>query len=737
MRAAVIGRVAILAAASVANAHAQCCVATAAAGCCAPATIRAARSVEPMRIDGRLDEHAWMQADSISDLTQVEPHEGGRPSGRTVVRVLVTADAIVVGVRVDYPVGVDVVRFARDRDAKLDNEDYVKIVLDTYLDGRSGYVFAINAYGARYDALINPGGDENSNWDTVWEAATARTITGWTAEIQIPFKSILSGQRLTSWGLNVQRRIQALQETDRWAGAAQNISVTQTSRAGRLEGLPPVNIGLGLSIRPAVTAGGGYPAPDSALDRRADLSVDVTQRVGANTLASLTVNTDFAETEVDTRRTNLTRFPLFFPEKRTFFLEGSDIFEFGLGLGDDLHPFQSRTVGLIGDRRVPIEVGGKVDGRLGATNFGALVVHTGPVDDSVAAPATTIGVVRVKRNVLAESSVGMIGTFGDPLGRGRSWLAGPDATFQTSRFRGTRNLLIGAWGLAMGRDSLPGVQHAFGGQVAYPNDVLELSLSYKWLDDGFQPPLGFVSRSGVQLFSLSTNYQPRPSRPVGPLRVRQMFFEHETTVATDLAGRWESYRVFMAPINWRLESGDRFEFNVVPQGERLTDPFEISEHVTIPASTYSFTRFRLEGGLAAKRPFSGQYTWWFGRFYDGYLDQFQITSSWKASALLIVELNAEHDVGRLRAGRFTEDVVGTRLHVNVSANLQLNTYVQYDNTSHLLGTNTRLRWAFSPVGDLFVVYNHNISDTDAVTGARRLAFSSSQLLMKAQYALRY
>ena len=703
-------------------------------------SFRAGTSREAIQLDGDMREAAWHSVDSITTLTQVEPVQGGVPRARTVVRVLVTADALIVGVRADNAPGTSLVSFARNRDADLSNEDNVKVVLDTYLDGRSGYVFAVNPAGARYDALVaNRGEGEDSNWDAVWDAATMRTAEGWSAEIRIPLKSILFRRGLTTWGLNVQRRIQRLQETDRWAGAAQNLKVTHVARAGRLTDLPPFELGVGLSVRPAVTARAGYAGPDTTLDRRGDLSLDATQRVGANSLASLTLNTDFAETEVDTRRTNLTRFALFFPEKRTFFLEGSDIFDFGLGLGESLRPFHSRSIGLLGSQRVPVRAGLKINGREGSTNFGALAVRTGDV--SGLAPASTMGVVRVKQNVLSESSVGMIATLGDPQGRRRSWLAGSDATFQTSHFRGDKNLLVGVWGVAMDRDSLAGRNGAFGVSADYPNDVVDVFASYKWLGDGFLPSLGFVPRPGTQQFTLNANYQPRPRRPVFGLRVRQMFNELQTSLVTDLDSKWESYQVFMAPINWRLESGDRFEFNIVPTGERLTEAFEIADGVSITPGAYHFTRFRLEGGLASKRKFSGQYTWRFGPFYDGRLDQIQITSSWKPSALFIVELNAEHDIGRMPEGNFTKDLIGTRVRVNASPDLQVNSYVQYDNESHSFGTNTRLRWTFSPLGELFVVYNHNLSH-DLVDGAvgrvdRRWAFASNQLLVKVQYAFRY
>ena len=703
---------------------------------------------QAIHLDGELREPVWQTVDSIAPLTQVEPTQGAAPSARTVIRVVTTGDAIVFGIQADNPPGVGLVAFARQRDAVLDNEDHIKLVLDTYLDGRSGYVFAVNPYGARYDALVASQGEgEDPNWDAVWEAATSRTAHGWSAEIRIPLKSLLFRRGSSEWGFNIQRRIQHLQETDRWASPERNYKVTHVGRAGLLTGLPAFDLGKGLSVRPAFTASTGKPAPNAQTEGDADVSLDATQRLGANTLASLTVNTDFAETEVDTRRTNLTRFPLIFPEKRTFFLEGSDIFAFGLGTGDDVRPFFSRRIGLLNNVEVPLDVGLKVNGRERSTNFGALIVRTGDADEppiDTLPTANTMGVVRIKQNVLHESSVGMIATVGDPVGRGNAWLIGPDLTYQTSRFRGDKNFLVGVWGLAMDREELTGRKHAWGGKIDYPNDLWDIAFTYKWLGDGFDPSLGIVPRPNVQMVNFSAAFQPRPSRPILGLHVRQMFNEFETSLVTDLGGTWESYEVFMAPVNWRLESGDRFEFNVVPTGERLTAPFEIAPGVVIDPGSYHWTRFRLEGGLASKRKLSGQLTWWFGDFYTGRLDELTLTASWKPSPLFIVELNGTRNTGRLAEGDFTQAVVGTRFRVNFSPDLQLNSYLQYDNESDTFGTNTRLRWTFSPLGDVFVVYNHNLA-RDIATGdapgtsieRRRWSFLSNELLVKVQYAFRY
>src|SRR5215204_5170073 len=209
--------------------------------------IRVGASSQGIRLDGELREAVWQTVDSIPTLTQVEPRQGDSPSARTVIRVVTTGDAIVFGVLAENPPGVASVAFARQRDAVLDSEDYVKIVLDTYLDGRSGYVFAVNPNGARYDALIAGQRDvENANWDAVWDAAATRTATGWSGEIVIPVRSLQFGSGLTTWGFNVQRRVQRHLQNDRWASPVRDFKITQTFRAGRLSELPLFGLGLGI-----------------------------------------------------------------------------------------------------------------------------------------------------------------------------------------------------------------------------------------------------------------------------------------------------------------------------------------------------------------------------------------------------------------------------------------------------------------------------------------------------------
>ena len=689
-------------------------------------SLRVAGGNVPIRIDGVLDERPWVTADPIPMLTMIEPNEGAPPTLATTVRVIVEPTALFIGVTCADADPQGIVSFTKQRDGSLRNEDNIKIVLDTFLDGRSGYVFQVNPSGARYDALINPGGDsENSNWDGIWMAATRRDAGGWTAELWIPTQTLTFEKSLTSWHFNIERRVQRLQETDRWAGARRDWRLTQTSRAGLVTGLPHLSQGRGLTVRPAVTAGGGINAPGQPVKHTADPSLDVTQRLGPNLLSSVSINTDFAESEVDARRTNLTRFPLFFPETRTFFLEGSDIFSFGLGLGNDVIPFFSRRIGLVSGREQPILFGTKVNGRVGKTDVGGLVTRTR--DATALAPAATMAAARVKRNILRESSIGLIATVGDPLARSGSWLAGPDITIQTSRFRGDKNLRVGAWALLMDRQGATGDPSAMGFRVDYPNDLWNLIASTMRVGDGFDPSLGFVPRRAMYYHRLQVTNTPKHDG-----WLREMEHESQLHLFTNLSGHWESYRNQIVPFNWRFATGDRVEFNVVPTGERLIAPFEVADNVRIAPDSYHWMRYRLEEQFAAKRKFSGQLTWWFGGFYSGTLNQVIWTGAWHPSPLITVELTGERDTGDLPEGHFVQAVTGSRVRFNVSPDMQVSSYWQYDTDTKSIGSNSKLRWTFRAVGDLFVIYNHNVRQF-----GERWQIDSNQLLVKLQYALRY
>ncbi len=700
---------------------------SAAAQPAATPTLKAGTLTGSIRIDGALDEAAWAGAPAIDTLTMWEPTLGGVPTGATRVRVLANRRVLVIGIECTDPDPQGIVSHTKVRDAPLGAEDNVTVVLGTSRDGRYGYVFSINPGGARYDALIEPDGTSvNANWDGIWESATRRDDRGWAVEMRIPVATLSFKKALTSWDFNVERRIQRRLESDRWANPSRDVKVTQTSRAGVLEDLPEFDLGRGVSVRPSIVGGVGTPAPGAAGTGTLEPSLDVTKRLGPNLLGSLTLNTDFAETEVDTRRTNFTRFPLLFPEKRTFFLEGANIFGFGLALKNFIVPYYSRRIGLVNGQEVPITIGGKINGRTGSTNIGAQFVRTREL--AGVAPGDTMGVVRIKQNVFAESSVGMIATFGDPLGRKGSWLAGGDFTYQTSHFLGNKNFAVGLWGMTMGRDGTGSDRTAKGISIEYPNDNLQFWIRARLVGRDFDPSLGFIELpGGERAYDSKWIYRIR-----GAMGLRQMIFEAHERLWTDLRGNLRSHELFLVPCQWVFESGDMLEADGSLNTEHLDEPFEVSPGVTLDPGRYHFNRFRVDAITARKRPLSGELAWWFGQFYNGTLHEIALTGNWSPHPLFTLELSIERDVGRLPAGRFDQSLAGTRLRFNISPDLQVSSYVQYDSVSRSFGSNSRLRWTVKSFGDLFVIYNHNVRDEDD-----RWRFDSNQLLVKSQYAFRY
>ncbi len=509
-------------------------------------SVRCGNATGGVKLDGIMNESFWMESDSITSFFMVEPQEGEKPSYKTVARVAATDKQLIIGVICYDPDPQSVISFSKSRDSQLENEDNIKIVLDTYRDGRNGFIFSINPNGARYDALVaNSGEGENANWDGIWEAKTFIGEDYWSAEIRIPVSSLTFKKGLTSWGFNIERRIQRKLEVIRWSSISRNFKMGQTNQAGLLTDISSFSMGLGLTPRVSTLVKAQRSATTDASLKWSN-SLDLTQKITPDITAQVTVNTDFAETEVDSRKTNLTRFPLLYPEKRQFFLEGSDIYDFGLGLGRESMPFFSRRIGLIEGQEVPVRWGLKVNGKLDDTNFGMLVNETGELDTL---GRSTMGVLRIKQNIFKESHFGILTTFGDPYNIDNSWMAGLDFTYRTSEFMGDKNLLAGFWGLFNNKNGVSGETTAYGLKVDYPNDLLDMAFTYTHIGDGFVPSLGFFPRIAINSYVLGANYSPRPEMK----SIRQFFFESRTYLYTNLENKWESYRVFICP--FALPSG--------------------------------------------------------------------------------------------------------------------------------------------------------------------------------------
>jgi hypothetical protein len=672
-----------------------------------------------INLDGKLEEPEWQQAQSI-ELIQQAPNPGKPTPYRTELKVLVSADAIYFGFICHDPNPKAIAVHTQRRDGDMIGDDTVSIVVDTYGDRRTGYFFQINAAGTRVDGLISGPESASLDWDGIWDTRTVRTSDGWSAEIVIPSRTLSFTRGLDSWGVNFERFIPRAGRTWlRWSSPTLDSFVYDLSRAGVLSGIGGLEQGKGLEISPYAT---GKTTEVNGVSPRAWLGQaggDVTWKVTPQLVAVGTINTDFAETEVDSRQINLTRFPLFFPEKRAFFLEGANQYTFGLGLGEQFIPFFSRNIGLLDGEQIPLNGGVKLNGRVGNLNVAFLDVQTRQttvspqtVQDlglpSSVIPGTNLLASRISYDFNEHLRVGTLVTNGDPEALRQNTVAGFDAVWRTSKFMGDKNFLVGGW-TAMTQGDLPhGGKTGWGFKVDYPNDLWDCQINMNLYGDAFQPLLGFLPRPGTRQTDLGCAYQPRPSKD-GALRwIRQAFVENEYSRVTDRQGTLESWEYFMAPINIRLETGDRFELNWNPHGEILLAPFEVAPGVVIPAGSYQFNRWRAEVQTSPHRPFQFGNTSWFGEFYNGHLWQQINYLKWTSpKGRLQLGVDTENDYGHMPQGNFRQKLWQFQGAYAWNPNLIFTTFIQYDTDSNSVGTNNRLRWTIKPGRDLFVIWNRN------------------------------
>ncbi len=694
-------------------------------------------SSAPVSLDGRLDEPAWRDS-PVLELVQQSPSPGAETPYQTEVRLLLTEDTLYLGFTCRDPEPGKIAIHTMRRDGDIDGDDSVGIVLDTYGDRRTGYFFRANAAGTRVDGLVSDPENPAFDWDGIWDVRTARTTEGWTAEIQIPARTLSFTKGLNQWGLNLERFVPRERVTLRWASPTLDSFFYDLSRSGSLAGVGELRQGLGLEISPYATGRTTDFFSSAPRAFQGAAGGEVTWKVTSQLVGVFTLNTDFAETEVDARQINLTRFPLFFPEKRAFFLEGSNQYEFGLGLGELFVPFFSRRIGLLQGAQVPIAAGVKLNGRIGRLNVALLDVQTRAARvGTQIIPGQNLLAGRISYDVNSKLRLGNIFTHGDPEGLRRNSLAGFDAVWRTSSFRGNKNFLVGGWTAFTRGEHGPGSRAGWGFKVDYPNDLWDCNFTLHRFGDALQPLLGFLPRPGRRL-GFGCSYQPRPSKDGWLRGVRQMFFENFYTRVTNSQGVVETWRFFSAPINARLESGERVEFNAAPEFQLLLAPFEIVPGVVIPPGGYHFTRWRVEAQSSPHRSLQAGSTIWFGDFYNGDLSQWEQYVRWTSpKGRLQLEASAENNFGHLPQGNFVQRLWQFQSALAWNPNLVLTTFVQYDTESQNVGANTRLRWTIKPGNDLFMVWNRGWRRLSLSPGGIGLVPDSDLIAVKLRWTFRF
>jgi len=671
-------------------------------------TLRAHRITTPVRVDGVLDDPAWQQAEAISDFVQQDPHVNEPASERTEVRVLVDHEAMYFGFvcHDSDPRGV-IARELR-RDNPFDGDDHVEILLDTFHDHRNAFHFAVNPLGTQYDALItDEGHDINAEWNERWWSQTRMTADGWTAEIKIPLTTLRSGRDLDTFGVNFKRYMRRKNESAHWTGWSRDYPFLQVSQAGHLTGVEQVETGLTLRVKPYVLGGVRDLAANGASDVKPlrDVGLETVRfSVTPGLTAELTANTDFAQTEVDDAVVNLTRFPIFFPEKREFFLERAGIFEFGFsgrrgarGAQErNLQMFFSRRIGLTEDRvPVPVRGGAKLVGHAAGLDIGLLDVQTGRFG---ATPGSNYLVFRGKRNVLARSNIGVFVSNRQATSADYNRVVGGDANL--TLFKNTDIQAFLAKSMSSPGPGVTGNDYAGRAKYNWFTDLHEIFVEHLYVGPEFKHDVGFVRRTGVQRSDAAYIWQPRPTLA----HVRNFVIRNELVYVTDIH-RTLINREQISQWTTRFQSDDATRVNTTHTFDRVERAFEIAKGIVVPAGDYGFRDTWAEYEGSAKRTLAGRIRYGAGDFYGGHRQYVQLAPAFRPMPLVSVEASYEYNDVTLPQGAFTTHVVNGRMNFNVSNKWLTTTLAQYDSASERRTLFFRLNYIFRPGDNVFFVFN--------------------------------
>ena len=675
-------------------------------------TVRATRLPAPLRIDGQLDEAPYSTVEPIGDFVQLEPTAGAPATEPTDVWIFFDDDSLYISGRCwdSVPEARWIANEMR-RDGALYNNDNFSVVLDTFYDRRNGYFFLVNPIGGIYDAHVTneqPGG--NPDWNAVSDITTGRFEGGWTFEMAIPFRSLrYQPGRAQVWGVNLRRVVQWKNEFSfvvPMPASFGAMGIFQISVGGTLVGLEVPPGGKNLEIKPYGISGvttdrRATPPTSDTLD--GDLGLDVKYGVTQNLTADFTYNTDFAQVEVDAQQVNLTRFSLFFPEKREFFLEGQGIFEFGGAQqsffrgGDTPILFFSRRIGLSQGRTVPILGGARLTGKFGRYTIGLIDIQT---DDAVdaGALATNFGVVRLRRDIFRRSAVGVLFT-------GRSQSTTVDGSNQTYGLDATfgfyDNLRINTYVAKTETPGLPAQDLSYRGQFDYAGDRYGLQLERLVIEENFNPEIGFVRRPDMRKSFASARFSPRP-RSIAA--IRKLSWQGSFNSIKNNAGVLET-REAQAQFGIEFENTDRFSLGVTDTFEFLERPFSITPGVTIPVGGYDFQDVSVSYTVGQRRRLQGNVSVQHGTFFSGEKTTVGLSRGrFTVTPQISVQPGLSLNWVDLPEGSFRMELIQSRIVYTPTPRMFFTGFLQYNTSNDTIGANLRLRWEYQPGSELFVVY---------------------------------
>lgn len=671
----------------------------------APAT-RISESEAP-KIDGDVSDAVWQKAPAIDNFYQVEPKTGEPASERTIVRVLYDKNAIYVSWYCFDSDPKHIPTGAKARDTNVENGDIVRIYLDPGLTRRDAYDFEVNPRGGRFDALIRNNSDFIIDWNPIWAAKAKHVADGWTVEMMIPFRSISYDAKRADWGFDLYRRINRKQERVRWTSAIASVDVGDISREGTLTGMRDITQGIGLDIQTyaSVRAKHEWVTP-SETDIKLAESANLYYKLTPSLTASLTANPDFSNTPLDQRKINTTRFALFYPETRDFFLQDAAAFEFGgFPFANNYNglPFFSRSVGLVSGVPVPIRIGAKLSGNVGGFGVGGFSAMADDLGDT---GHQVLSVARVTHRVFDESKMGFIFTNGDPTGNSRNSVAGGDLQYSNTHvFGGNRLNATFSYLKSFSNKHSDDDEYAFG--LQYPNEPWGGRIEYRETGGDFDPALGFVNRPGVRAYHFNAQHRSRPEHSAFRFIEAGMF----QNVTTDIGNHMQSYDGG-GWIGAQLNSGDQGWLNYDHYIEVVPSSFSFGGAATVPAGTHRWDSFDFNFQTSFRRPWTINADINCCAFYNGQAVQlyfgltYELNETWE----IIPQYSAAFI--DLPSGSVSIHVGILDVNLNFSPDMQIKTEAQYDNMSRNFSFSARYRWEYVPGSEFFVAAGEEALITD-------------------------
>ncbi len=702
-------------------------------------------TAEAPTVDGQINEEVWQRADVIDDFHQIRPVDGAEPSQRTEIRMLYSEDYLYVAGKF-YETDMSELRASvMKHGASLGQDDRIAVILNPLNTPNSGYFIQTNAIGVRSEILWGSN-TLSSDWTMIWDTASHIDDDGWSFEMAFPFKSLPFDPNVDSWGINFNRAMRSRGEEALWVSRDRNFNPSIT---GNVVGLREMDQGIGLDVVPALSLGADKVYDPDDTGTIFEPSLDAYYRLTPSLNASLTINTDFSAAEIDDRQVNLSRFSLFLPEKRDFFLNDADAFGFGdisfSALGNQARsgassqngrPFFSRRIGLSATgEAVDLNYGGKISGRSGRYSIGALAIRQ---DEFGSVDPTNIFVSRIQYDVLDESRVGFIYTNGDPASNLDNSVMGVDFIYLNSRIGGNRTVEGNAWYQQSDSEGISGDDSAFGFGLSMPNsEGLRGGIQFKEIQANFNPALGFVSRRDIRDYKTTVGYTQFLQHPI----LQSLYTGIDVQRVEHIEGDLDTQDILFRVLELETNSSDELSFSYRDKKENVINPFVVypdlsnpAASVVIAAGEYNFDEYKLELSRGGQNIVSGDIALIWGDFYNGDKTSVNTSVEWRPSPRFNTSLTYSWNDVSLPQGDFATRLVQFKSFYALALELSWENLIQYDNVSEVMGINSRLRWVPRAGQEGFIVINHGMQDFDKDD---RFESLNSNLTVKFSYTFRF